>query len=140
MQFRPLRCGRKQRDAGAEEHGDDGDLDGVDFTHREKLSEERASAEKPDVFLALYAQGLQALWVQLRKDGRAGVNRRIECAGGDEDLHALECRLAETAEGGMVGVAAHKRRVELRPELGEVVFRIDDDPVGFAVWPGDEAI
>jgi len=134
-------CGPwKQRDASAEKHGDDGDFDGVDFAHGEKLSKECASAEEPDVFLALCAQGLQALWVQLRKDGRAGVIFRIECAGGDEGIHGVEGRLAEAREGGLVGAAAHEGRVELRPELGEVVFRIDDDPVGFAVWSGDEAI
>jgi hypothetical protein len=140
MQFRPLRCVWKQWDAGAEEHRDNGDLDCVYFAHGEKLSEELASAEEPDVFLALRAQGLKRFSVQRFQDRRVGVVGGIECAGGDEGLHALEGWFAEACEGGMVGEAAHERRVELRPEFSEVVVGIDDDPVGLAVWSGDEAV
>lgn len=132
---------RKQRDAFADELGDDAEVKFVDEVVLEEGSGKFAAAHVPDVLALLFAKRFHEELGGRVDDGNARAFAGLEGTRQDVASETVIGELAAAhAQASFVGFAAHERGIDGFEEGGHGVVLGHEEKVDGAVWAGDVAV
>jgi hypothetical protein len=124
---------KKQWNTASQQHGDKSHCDGVYLAEIQKGAEEFATARQPNIFAAPSLQLSNSIRIQFGDDGHFRMVWLLHGPREDDGGDSCERRLAQSLAGGLIGSPAHQQSVDLRPDRGEINFRVEANPAGFSV-------